>query len=423
MMILVVDIQKGFETQTGECLILGEVTRKPMIVVLNKIDIIEESKRCTTIEKVTKKVQKTLVSTIFKTSRIIPVSAACNINIDQLTEAMVQEVEKINLVRNQKSLFIFAFDHCFAIKGSGTVLSGTVLQGTIKVNDSIEIPHLKQERKVKSMQMFRKPVNSGATGDRLGICITNFDSKLLERGLICQKGCVQPAFAVIIRLNRIRYYKRDIKSKAKFHCSVGHETVMGNVLVFSSTESQVFDWTSNYAYEEKMQDDPDQPRTFFALIEFEHPVMVHDKTLLIGSKLDTEQTNVCRLAFHGEVSIDNSSGDKSYQQSFLLNLKVFKIKSREGSIQRVVNDYEVITANLFKKETDRSKFTNMKCQLSTGEHGIIAGSFGQSSKVRIQFTSPLQVSSLEILKNQKNDVKVQLSFKKFIFDKNHRMVQ
>lgn len=423
MMILVLDIQKGFETQTGECLILGEVTGKPMLVVLNKIDVITENKRDSTIEKVTKKVQKTLEPTIFKNSKIIPVSATTFINIDQLTNAMTHEVENVNLTRNNKESFIFAFDHCFAIKGSGTVLSGTVLQGMIKVNDTIEIPHLKTDRKIKSMQMFKKAVNSGTTGDRLGICITNFDPKLLERGLICQKGCVQPAYAVVIKLNRIRYFKRDIKSKAKFHCSVGHETVMGNILIFSSSESEDFNWKQNYSFEETLNDNPEHPRDFFALIEFEHPVMVHDKMLLIGSKLDTEQTNVCRLAFHGEVSIENSSNDKNYQQTFLPNLKVFKIKSRDGNVQRVVNDYEVIVANLFKKETDRSKFIGMKCQLTSGESGTIAGSFGQSSKVRIQFTNPLQPSTVILLKDLKNDVKVQLSFKKFIFDKNHRMVQ
>lgn len=423
-MILVVDVLKGFETQTGECLILGEIAGKPMIVVLNKVDSFEESKREAGIEKVTKKVRKTLESTIFRASKIIPVSALANMNIDKLTNSMLQEVTNMNLIRNRDAPFIFAFDHCFAIKGSGSVLSGTILQGSIRVNDSIDIPQLKIDRKIKSMQMFRKAVNSGAAGDRLGICITNFDPKQLERGLICQKGSVQAAFAVIVPLNRIRYYKRDIKTRAKFHCSVGHETAMGNILLFSSIDDSSFNWDSNFTYEEVLEvDEPESKKHFFALIEFEHSVMIYDGMLLIGSKLDTEQTNVCRLAFSGNISLANSSGDRSYQQNFLPNLKVFKVKSREGIVQRVVNEYEVIAANLFKKETDRSKFIGMKCQLSTGESGTIAGSFGQSSKVRIQFTSPLQSETSELLKNPKNDVKVHLCFKKFLFDKNHRMIQ
>ena len=421
MMILVVDVQKGFETQTGECLIIGEITKKPMIVVLNKIDLIDESKREATIEKVTKKVEKTLQPTIFKSSSIIPVSASKCMNINKLKDAIVEEFDKMKLIRNSSAPFIFAFDHCFTIKGSGTILSGTVLQGTIKLNDIIQIPQLKTERKIKSMQMFRKPVNSGASGDRLGICITNFDSKQLERGLVCQKGCVQPAYAVIIELQKIRFFKRDIKTKSKFHCSVGHETVIGSILIFSSKDTQKFDWSNSYTYEENMIDE--DPRYFFALIEFEHAVMVHDGMLLIGSRFDTEQANICRLAFNGTIFKGNWTSDKNYNQNFLPHLKVFKAKTRLGSVQRVVNDCEVIATNLFKKETDRSKFLGMKCDLSTGESGTLNGSFGQSSKVKIQFVKPLSLSTMDYVKNTKNDVKVSISFKKFIFDKNHRMVQ
>ncbi len=31
--------------------------------------------------------------------------------------------------------FLFSVDHCFNVRGQGTVMTGTVLQGTVKVND------------------------------------------------------------------------------------------------------------------------------------------------------------------------------------------------------------------------------------------------------------------------------------------------
>ena len=37
-------------------------------------------------------------------------------------------------------------------------MTGTVLGGQVKVGDNIELPNLRVEKKVKSMQMFRKPV-------------------------------------------------------------------------------------------------------------------------------------------------------------------------------------------------------------------------------------------------------------------------
>ena len=54
--------------------------------------------------------------------------------------------------------FLFAIDHCFAIKGQGTVLTGTVLNGKAAVNDTIELAGLRIKKKVKSMQMFKQPV-------------------------------------------------------------------------------------------------------------------------------------------------------------------------------------------------------------------------------------------------------------------------
>ena len=51
-MLLVIDITKGIQTQTAECLIIGEITCDKMLVVLNKIDLIEEDQRQPTIEKV-----------------------------------------------------------------------------------------------------------------------------------------------------------------------------------------------------------------------------------------------------------------------------------------------------------------------------------------------------------------------------------
>ena len=48
------------------------------------------------------------------------------------------------------------------------------------MNDTIEFPGLKQEKKVKSMQMFKKPVQGARQGDRAAMCVPGFDSKALE---------------------------------------------------------------------------------------------------------------------------------------------------------------------------------------------------------------------------------------------------
>lgn len=51
------------------------------------------------------------------------------------------------------------------------MVTGTVLAGSAAIGDTIELPALKLDKKIKSMQMFRKPVNSVKQGDRVGICL------------------------------------------------------------------------------------------------------------------------------------------------------------------------------------------------------------------------------------------------------------
>ena len=52
-MMLVVDVTKGMQTQTAECLVIGQLTCDKMIVILNKIDLLHEDTRQATVEKVT----------------------------------------------------------------------------------------------------------------------------------------------------------------------------------------------------------------------------------------------------------------------------------------------------------------------------------------------------------------------------------
>jgi selenocysteine-specific elongation factor len=43
-MFLIIDITKGIQAQTAECIIIAELFTKRVIVVLNKVDMVEEKK-------------------------------------------------------------------------------------------------------------------------------------------------------------------------------------------------------------------------------------------------------------------------------------------------------------------------------------------------------------------------------------------
>ncbi|KAM5279842.1 selenocysteine-specific elongation factor isoform 5-T5 [Ctenodactylus gundi] len=75
LMMLVIDVTKGMQTQSAECLVIGQIACQKLVVVLNKIDLLPEDKRQAAIDKMTKKMQKTLENTKFRGAPIIPVAA------------------------------------------------------------------------------------------------------------------------------------------------------------------------------------------------------------------------------------------------------------------------------------------------------------------------------------------------------------
>merc|ERR1719392_262765 len=100
-------------------------------------------------------------------------------------------------------------------------MTGTVLNGGVGINDNIEIPVIQVTKKVKSMQMFRKPVTAASQGDRVGICVTQFDSSKLERGIVCSPGYLPTLYGAIILVHKIPYFKGNCQNKSKFHITIG----------------------------------------------------------------------------------------------------------------------------------------------------------------------------------------------------------
>lgn len=96
---------------------------------------------------------KTLENTKFANSPIMAVAA----NVGAVESTQSSSAQRIGMeeliaclkqnsympTRNPSGPFLFAVDHCFSIRGQGTVLTGTALNGSVAINDNVEIPTLK----------------------------------------------------------------------------------------------------------------------------------------------------------------------------------------------------------------------------------------------------------------------------------------
>ena len=336
MMVLVVDAVKGMQTQTAECLVVGELLTDKMVVVLNKVDLLPPDTRDATITKTKKKITNTLASTRFAGSPIVAVSAcpgavpgAEPMGVRSVVAELMSFVPEVS--RDPVGDFLFSVDHCFPIKGKGTVLTGTVLRGSVSVNDTVELPEQKIERKVKSMQMFHRPVETARCGDRLGICVTQLDAKLLERGIVSAPGTLQPISAAVACVEKVRFFKGAIQSKSKLNVIVGHMNSQAKMTFFSAVGDRdtaggpaaprsvkegaaAFNLHDEYLYSECLhatasegqqklasKDGADSAERAtagaqYCVLEFDQPILCSMDSVLIGVKLDTDaHTNACRF--------------------------------------------------------------------------------------------------------------------------------
>jgi len=445
-MLLVVDVSKGIQTQTAECLVIGEILMNDLIVVLNKVDIFEtEEKRFEAIERVSKAIRQALAATRFKDAPIVPVSAIVGGDGkagvgESASSATAQEVSSIGLGKLVDLLkattelpdrgnvaeqpLYYAIDHCFPIKGQGTVVTGTVLGGEIHVGNSIEIPQLGLERKVKSMQMFKEPVQHASKGDRVAVCLANLDPTLLERGVLTTPGSVPSTSAVIALVRKVKYFPLECPSGSKLHVTVGHSTTLGTVHFFGSTELKEFaaefvgktlpSFVEYDMEQEFLQDDclmgggkaKGGPFLQWALLQFEQPIICQENAMLIGSRLDLNiDTKSCRIAFQGRIT-------KRFPQKLtgleLHKIKVYKFKEREGSVDRVSSPLEVIGKGMFSKDTDMAKFVGLtiSTEAKGGPKGVIESGFGKSGKYKVRFNQEVKL--------QKGD-KLILRHKRYLF--------
>jgi small GTP-binding protein domain len=495
MVLLVVDATKGIQTQTAECLVIAEMTTKNLIIVLNKIDLFSDAERNQKLTQVESKIRAALRNSRFVNAPMVGVSACVGgekvaavgkdvgnaahgphtMNVSGLIDLLHEKIQPPKRDQISKDHFHFAIDHCFPIKGKGTVITGTCLSGSIKANDTIEFPTLSLQRKVKSMQMFRRDVFEVKQGDRAGLCVANLDSKLMERGIAASVDSVKLLTGAIAVIKKVRYFRQTLNSGSKFHISVGHTTVMATVTFFGAQEllerrlhrnninngsgpnetlesSQhdspeyrsglgenadvaglprlTFDFEEDFlqqdGYIEKIQDEDfaennseDVP-LHWAIIDFQTPVYCPINSLIIGSRLDTDiQANTCRLAFSGRLIEKFNVGKDMHK------IRFYTRKERAGTVDRLgephkrnddgkVVRYEVFGCDLFRKETNMNDFVGLHLQTERGDIGVIQSSFGTSGKFRMHFPAGTTV---------RNGEKLFLRFKRYANDPDKKICQ
>jgi len=199
--ILVVAATDGVMAQTNEHILLARQVGVPKIVVfMNKCDVADED----LIELVEMEIREALDKQDFPgdDTPIIKGSALQALNnpegewgdkILELFEAVDEYVTEP--VREDDKPFLMPIEDVFTITGRGTVSTGRVERGILKVQDTVEIVGLTEEKRqvvVTGIEMFRKLLDNAQSGDNVGVLLRGVQRTDIERGQVLAKpGSIQ----------------------------------------------------------------------------------------------------------------------------------------------------------------------------------------------------------------------------------------
>ena len=91
--------------------------------------------------------------------------------------------------------FIMPIEDVFSISGRGTVVTGRIERGEVNVGDEIEIVGIRDTAKTTctGVEMFRKLLDKGQSGDNVGVLLRGTKREEVERGqVLCLPGSITP---------------------------------------------------------------------------------------------------------------------------------------------------------------------------------------------------------------------------------------
>lgn len=178
--LLVVAANEGWKPQTEEHLrIIDLLGISHGAIVVTKTDLVDESTLALTITDIGTHVS----GTFLEDALVLPVSNTSGEGLDELREYLSNLValESRTTNRQRPRLWI---DRVFAMRGSGTVVTGTLTDGAVSVGDELLVLPDNKPVKVRAIQIHGKSVDILEPGQRCALNLSGIDHHQLNRGSI-----------------------------------------------------------------------------------------------------------------------------------------------------------------------------------------------------------------------------------------------
>ncbi|MEP6527592.1 MAG: elongation factor Tu, partial [Nocardioidaceae bacterium] len=194
--ILVVAATDGPMPQTKEHVLLARQVGVPYIVVaLNKADMVDDEE---ILELVEMEVRELLSDYEFPGDDlpVIKVSALKALEGDaEWGKTVIELMDAVDSYipqpeREIDKPFLMPVEDVFTITGRGTVITGRIERGVVKLNETVDIIGIRDEKQsttVTGIEMFRKLLDTGEAGENVGLLLRGTKREDVERGMVVIK--------------------------------------------------------------------------------------------------------------------------------------------------------------------------------------------------------------------------------------------
>jgi len=359
--LLVIDINKGPQVQTGEHLIMIEsLNIDNIIVVLNKIDIFRGN-----VEIEINKIKDFFGSTSYGSDmKVYAVSAVGKMGFDALKEGILTTIKNLDLMREIKGDVIIPIDHHFSIKGRGAIITGTILRGQLKLNQHLEVIPVNTSGRVKSIQIFHQDVEAAKAGDRVGINIKGIDVKKIYRGCIATDNPNSFEFCKIleVKVNNNKLFKPETHFGTQVHVTIGMFTTVGNLFPYYELDNKKIQTTAT-----------NKDNGFKTFLWLNEKVLISkERTIMLISRLDLPPTTL-RILGSAELQ-------KIHKEPPLL----YKYKIKKGRIQNPDHSQGIVCTGLAQSAAGAKKIIGRELEPPFTR---VIGTFGTKGAVIVGIES------------------------------------
>ena len=125
-------------------------------------------------------------------------------------------------------------DHCFDVKGVGTVILGKVAQGKVKAYDKLKLLPKGDEVLIKSIQMHDDPVEEAVSPARVGLAVKGVVSDDVQRGdqLSLGEG-ITVSQDIALDYTQNKFFKDKLAEGQTFLVNIGLQTRAAKIVSLS----------------------------------------------------------------------------------------------------------------------------------------------------------------------------------------------